>query len=217
MTNYYELLQLQPAASTAEIQSAYHRQRASLLAADVEDLPQQLTMLDEAYAVLSEPGQRAAYDRSLSDEPSSRSLVLADQPAGILAPRPSSVPVVQRECWKCGKPNPIQATMCAFCGTQISRPCPQCGQIVALDQTVCPRCNTLLPEYDARRFAETVQIERTIQEERRFNEARVQTLEETHTANRISGTFFWVVVVFLCITLTFLSVFFLDVFERVFQ
>lgn len=217
MSNYYQLLNLQPTASTAEVTAAYQRERARLSASNPEDLDQQIQAIEEAYAVLSDSGQRAAYDRSLNANSPSKSLVVAAQPAAIMAPAVSPVPLIQQECWNCGKPNPVVATNCAYCGSQLSRPCPQCGQSVALNQTVCPRCNTFLPEYDKRRFTEAIAVDKQVQEERYISETRVETLEAIHTTNRNAGVVFWLVVFALCVGLTLLAALLLGVFGQVFQ
>ncbi len=220
MTNYYQILNLQPTATTTEIKAAYNRERARFLSNDEidseEQVAVQLKAMEEAYATLVDPNQRTTYDRSLGPDISTRSLVVADQPTSIVLPETPSAPIVQQPCPHCGELNPTQATMCGKCGGQLSRPCSQCGQAVLLGQTVCVRCNTIVPEYDQRRFAEAVVTEKRTGEERGASEIRVETLETTHTVNRKSGIIFWLVVFGLCIGLTMIAILTYGLFEQFF-
>lgn len=220
MTDYYQLLNLQPTATTSEIKTAYAHKRAKLSTSEAEteeQIAEQLSALDEAYAMLNDPNRRAAYDRSLHADSQAKALAIAEQPSAIVAPHAPPVPIVQQACPHCGALNPIQATMCSECGEQVSRPCPNCGQPVILGQTVCTRCDTFVPEYDKRRFAEAVSTEQRVQQERRASEARVAALEVVHRANARWGALFWLVVVALCIGLTVLAVFLSNYFAQNYQ
>ena len=73
--SHYEVLELAPGCAADEVEPAYRRALSQLgpnalatyaLAAPGETQALQLR-LDEAYAVLSEPGSRKAYDRALAD------------------------------------------------------------------------------------------------------------------------------------------------------
>ena len=212
MTDYYRILNLQPTATPLEIKAAYARERAELLAigeGDDERIAEQLSALEHAYVILSDPNQRTAYDRSLRAGSQVKDLILVEQPAAIIAPQAPPVPVVQQACPhpKCGALNPIQATMCGQCGKQISHPCPKCGQPVVLGQTVCARCNTIIREYNERRLAKALVTEKRVDQERRVSESRVVALEAIHRANAKWGVLFWLVVTALCIGLTVAAVF----------
>jgi ribosomal protein L40E len=206
MANYYELLNLQPIATVAEIKEAYLRERARLASESDDDKAQeQLKELDTAYAVLVDPNQRAAYDRTLNIGTQSQALVLtqAPLPATVVTPQ---VPMPQQACPHCGALNPIKATICAECGKQISRPCPQCGQQVIMGQTVCSRCNTFLPEYDQQRFADAIATEQQVQEERREAQSRYDTMLVADHARINLGIIFWGVALFLCMALMLFAV-----------
>jgi ribosomal protein L40E len=204
MADPYQILNLHLTATPAEVQAAYARERAKLLADSPpgeEQTAQQLQAVDDAYATLIEPTRRAAYDQSASNK---LALATTSQPNAIVIPSSSPNPILQQACPHCGALNPIQATMCLQCGQQVSRPCPNCSYSVLLNQTVCPRCNTFIPEYDQRRFAEGISVERKTQQERIESEIRVQTLEEGHRVRAGQGAIFWLVVFGLCIGITVL-------------
>ena len=209
MENFYHTLEVLPTATTDEIKEAYSRLRAKLAASNLEEseLAPKISELDEAYAVLSDPNERANYDRSLgTTSPSSQSsLALLEQPPTILRPEVST-PLVQRPCPYCGSLNPIQATMCKHCGQQITRPCSNCGHAVHLGQSVCPRCNTFLPEYDQRRLAQALIVEQKTQAERLESESKVQSLETGHRIRAAQGVVFWVIVGLGCIALTIIPI-----------
>lgn len=204
---YYELLQVPQTATPDEIKAAYLRERERLAVQETDPAGASalLQELDEAYAVLVDSNRRLAYDRTLSADQESTELVVATPP--ILPVAPPMPPVPQQNCPHCGKPNPIQATICAFCHQQISRSCPQCGQPVLVNATVCPRCGTYVPEYDLRRFAEAKVTEQRVKQEREKSESRVATLEAGHRANLKLGVVFWTVVFLLCVGLAALAFF----------
>ena len=205
MDTLYHTLNLNPTASQDEIKDAYSRLRAQLMASDLKDteLAPRLSELETAYVVLSDPNERANYDRSLNSSSSNlqTSITVLDQPATILRPEVAT-PLVQQPCPYCGAPNPIQATICSQCGQQISRPCPNCGHSVQLGQSVCPRCSTLLSEYDQRRLAQSLIVEHKTQTERLESESKVQALEAGHRVRATQGVVFWIIVGLGCIVLT---------------
>lgn len=63
MADYYEQLGVEPSASAAELRRAYRR-RAREAHPDLAGSDAGMTRLNEAYAVLSDPGRRRAYDEA---------------------------------------------------------------------------------------------------------------------------------------------------------
>ena len=209
MADLYQTLNVPSTATTAEIQSAYHRERARIMAdepAGEAPTADRLATLDEAYATLTDATRRMAYDRSVGDNAIGTALVAASSPAAIVVPQTPAAPVLQQPCPHCGALNPLQATMCLQCGQQVSRPCPNCGQPVVLSQTVCARCNTFIPEYDQRRFGEAIKVEQQTQQVRQESEIRVEALEAGHQVRAQQGAIFWLIVTGLCIGVTVLFV-----------
>jgi predicted nucleic acid-binding Zn ribbon protein len=216
---HYQILNLQPTATADEIRAAYHRERARLLSnGETENglkIANELKALDEAYGTLADTSRRMAYDRALNTGAQNNSLVPMNQLSAIGSPETHTL-LVQQACSHCQALIPAQATICSGCGKQLTRPCPHCGQATPLGQIVCNRCNTIVPEYDQRRFTETVIMEKRIQEERYISKVRAETLEATHTANRRAGLIFWFVVSGLCFSLSLLSILTYELFERFF-
>lgn len=205
--NHYARLGVLPTSTTHEIVTAYKQKRAEWVAlADQgdEQAPEQLRLLDGAYATLADSNLRVAYDRSLRGQEASNALVIAANPDSVTVPNTTNVPTLVRLCPHpdCGALNPIQLSICQKCGRQISRPCPQCGQPVPLGQPICLRCNTPAQEYDQRRFVQATQVEQQVQHERREEESRNRTLEAFNMMLRQQAVVFWIAVVVACVGLS---------------
>ena len=216
MTDYYHLLQLSPNASADQIQSAYHRERARLLASSGEDetrIAPQLSALEQAYTVLSDPTQRSVYDQSRGVQPNSALMIGGASNALQVGTAPTR-PIEQRACPSCGKPNPIQATRCGHCGEQISNPCPKCGNPVMSNERACGRCGTVIAEYHQDRFMQAEGQKQQIQKERAENQVREDALEHMHRVNRGFGFIFWAVVIALVIGVCVLGGFLLSMSGR---
>ena len=212
MENFYQILGILPTASFEEIKEAYSRTRADLLSSNLDDseLSFKIESLESAYAILSDPGERANYDRSLTanaNAGSSTALTLMERPGTILKPKSPTTPQVQQVCPYCGTPNPAQASVCLQCGQQMTRPCPSCGQAVMLTQSVCSRCNTFLPEYDQKRLAQALVVEQKTQSGRQESESKAQALEAHHRTRAAQGVLFWVIVGLGCVALTVIPIF----------
>jgi hypothetical protein len=68
--NYYRILQIQPDASAEVIRASYRAQMLKMKShPDLGGSPEQASLLNEAYEVLSDPARRAAYDRQMGLEP----------------------------------------------------------------------------------------------------------------------------------------------------
>ena len=139
MSDHHQVLNILPGASLDEIQQAYTRERSKLkdlAAAGDENANARLQALDEAYKALAareqgvdEPASQAT---TPAEEPGPETAALVAQSASSLALQTPPEPVAQRACPHCGALNPVQATACSACNTQITHPCPQCGQPVEL-------------------------------------------------------------------------------------
>jgi hypothetical protein len=198
MENHYHILGITPTATSAEVQDAYTRKRAELLAARDDDSPETLealAKLDQAYIVLNNPSERTAYDRASGIDRSPSSLVIANQPDAIVKAQETLPPQVQQPCPHCGALNPVQATFCIKCDAQISRPCPNCGVSVVLSQGVCPRCNIVIPEYQTRQMTQGMVVEEQVKEERIEAAAETKRLNAIFNREIQFGCVFWIVVV----------------------
>lgn len=210
MENHYHELGLLPTATTNEIKESYSRLRAKLISSGLEEseVASKIADMESAYIILSDPNERANYDRSLGATAGSSpatGLALLERPTTLLRPE-TPTPQIQQPCPHCGAPNPIQASMCMQCGQQITRPCPSCGQAILLTQSVCSRCNTFLPEYDQRRLVQAVIVEQKTKNERLESESNVQALEAGHRVRAAQGVAFWLLVSLGCIALTVLPI-----------
>jgi len=67
LADYYEDLGVKPNATQQEIESTHARRVAELRASKVEDAPEELAEVEEAYAVLRDPARRAKYDAELRE------------------------------------------------------------------------------------------------------------------------------------------------------
>lgn len=88
MTNYYKVLQVDPSADPEVIAAAYKRlavRNHPDTNGSSADAKARMQALNEAYAVLSDPVQRAAYDRRMAGQPAvtdpSSQSVMADEPS----------------------------------------------------------------------------------------------------------------------------------------
>lgn len=69
-SDYYSILQITPRASTDEVKKAYRRlvRQFHPDASDTDDAKERFHQIQEAYDVLSDPPQRAAYDRKQKEK-----------------------------------------------------------------------------------------------------------------------------------------------------
>jgi curved DNA-binding protein len=75
MNDYYATLEVPPTATAAEIRRAYRRLARKYhpdLNKQVPDNDQRIKRLNEAYAILSDPIKRAAYDSLRQKQPQSQ-------------------------------------------------------------------------------------------------------------------------------------------------
>lgn len=108
--NHYRILFVQPEAPPEVIKAAWRALMSTLRAhPDLGGDPEQAARLNAAYAVLSDPAQRLAYDRSLRRPP-----------RGATAPAAASVP----GCPFCGQALPPRLGRDSRCGGCGSPLCP---------------------------------------------------------------------------------------------
>src|SRR5690349_13444278 len=109
--DYYETLQVSPSASPEVIEAAY-RGLSKKYGADPDPaVRESRRLLDQAFAVLSDPGRRAEYDRLRNGEPE----------AAIAAPPAPAAPVYPRTgVVQCPRdPGVETALRCSRCETPI--------------------------------------------------------------------------------------------------
>lgn len=210
MSDEFATLGLSSDASPEQIQEAFARKRAEIVAT-IEDNVKR----DEALAELQQEFDKLGKKKSLAivDEavPQREIPSLLSMVDSMTAPlRNESDHYATVACLHCGMQNPKEALICTSCGRQIARPCPKCGRILRIDAKVCSRCNTILLEYDQSRLYESEHIREVKDREREQSQIRVDALEDHHKKRALFGVAFWIiavaVIVFLCL-LTFVLVY----------
>lgn len=167
MPTYYEMLQIEPTASTAEIINAidtrYNQTRKLVTHHDpnvVNQANQALQLLETIRSTLTDGDKRQVYDQAIGltgmtgglFDPSA---IISQMPAAPMvaarAPveqaRPVQPVVVAQQapglwaCPKCKTDNPPQAVHCFKCGTQLVQKCPECEGVSSLISTgMCGNC-----------------------------------------------------------------------------
>jgi len=111
--NYYRILHVQPDAPDAVIKSTHRTLMQRMkMHPDLGGDHAQAVLINEAFAVLSDPAKRAAYDRTLARETEPRGA--ASPPEPPKAPSPAETP----------KPSSshspkVNTSACRFCGTNL--------------------------------------------------------------------------------------------------
>lgn len=163
MSNYYEILQIQPGATAPEIETAcevqYNHWRRLVTHHDssmVAQANQALQQLEQIRTTLTDPQKRVQYDANLGlngnigglMDPQAQSI----HPTILPPPRPGStnpslissgnvsMRVDAWVCPTCQTPNPIGTLYCVECGTQIGVACPSCQQLIPTSAKHCPKC-----------------------------------------------------------------------------
>lgn len=116
--NYYRILHVQPDAPASLIEASYRMlvQRALSTGGGGKAL------LDAAFAVLGDPEQRAAYDRTLHDEDSTSASMT--QTARLRALEDTGASLLLNACLFCGTPHGLQRAFerddeCGRCGSPL--------------------------------------------------------------------------------------------------
>jgi len=169
MSNYYEILQIQPTATLAEVQSAcdsqYNYWRRLVTHHEpqvVNKANQALQVLEQIRQTLTDSKKRAIYDKSLHTsltDPQARAHV--PRPGGLTPPphlpdgrSSGTVPPVQPRsdervdvwtCPKCNKVNALNSKFCKKCGHTVGLDCPDCSQTIEAIARFCPHCGTNVP------------------------------------------------------------------------
>lgn len=174
MPNYYEIIQVEPNATNAEIETAidarYNQTRALVTHHDdaVRDQANQsLRKLEQIRATLIDPAKREVYDQTIGVKGATAGVV---DPTAVInvsrttmtappPPRPSSQKNAAQEasnsklwtCQKCGEKNPEHTQYCYNCGTQLVRECPKCHRNTSLVSTgFCGNCGANYDEANER-------------------------------------------------------------------
>ncbi len=132
--NYYRILHVQPDAPGAVIRMAYRTLMQKLrMHPDLGGDGATATLINEAYATLSDPARRAQYDTQLPQRAKRDALALANPNAQPAAKAPQSRPPVPRhaipQCPFCKAQAPPPTTngdvlRCASCASPLSLPPP---------------------------------------------------------------------------------------------
>lgn len=167
MSNYYEMLKVQPSASSQEIEAAieqqYNQWRRLTTHHDpnvVNQSNQALALIDKIRQTLTDPARREVYDNAIGITGQQiggiidPDLLLQSIPTGaplappapraVAAPGPAAPGTVIRAdvwvCPKCQHPNAVGAQFCAKCGVKVGNQCPNCDKMTELANNFCPYC-----------------------------------------------------------------------------
>jgi DnaJ-class molecular chaperone len=121
--NYYRILHVERDAPLAVIQASYRTLMLKLgVHPDLGGDPAEAAVVNEAFATLSDPARRAAYDRTLARAPGGRASTPASQ---ARMPAPAAPPA---------RPSTIACSFCSAACPAPIRPdstCPGCGSPLA--------------------------------------------------------------------------------------
>jgi hypothetical protein len=159
MKTHYDWLEIEPSATSAEIEAAYESRfdyfRRLVAHHDPDrrrEAQEGLDALDTARATLTAPDRRASYDASLGlrsggvtdgvADPTLAKPMAPPQLVGSPGPvRPSSRPTSPWTCPQCGYENSPGTKFCIVEGTQLVRECPHCHHMSSMVATgICGEC-----------------------------------------------------------------------------
>lgn len=207
MADNFLVLGISQDANPEQIQEAFARKRAELIASIEDDRirEESITELQKAYDEIRKKKNLALFDEEIPNRKIDPLLRMVNN---LNAPvyNESSL-FAATSCLFCGSKNPIEAQICTACGKQISRPCPKCGKILRIDTLVCPRCNTIIRIYNQTRLIESEHLKEVKESEREKDKIRVNALEEHHKQRAIYGFVFWFIVILVLICLYALTSF----------
>ena len=158
VSTFYDLLQLSPQASRAEIEAAidasYNHNRQLVTHPDPATrarAEEALHLLGTVRSTLLDAKRRAAYDADIS---LSGAGGLADPTAAARptpppppSPRPTPQAVAAQpasawQCSACHTVNPPGTAHCQQCGRKLAEPCPSCSNLTPLTARFCGSCGT---------------------------------------------------------------------------
>ena len=204
MPTYYDILQLSPAASSAEIEAAidasYNQSRQLVTHPDpttrarAED---SLRSLETVRSTLLDANRRAAYDAGigagaaggLADPTAAPSFMPPPPPPHRPTPQQAAQPANAWQCPACHTVNPNGTAHCQHCGRKLAQSCARCGQLAPVSARFCGNCGADLAaarvERD-RKLAEEEEIRR--QNEIAYLENQIATLQgRIDLINRVGG------------------------------
>src|SRR5262245_32346388 len=107
--NYYRILQVQPGAPVEIIRASYRTLMQRLKAhPDLGGDHRTAALINEAYAVLTNPEKRAAYDRDVQSRLTTARSGSSGDNAGPT-----------QECLFCGAQEPVRSTICSTCASPL--------------------------------------------------------------------------------------------------
>lgn len=169
MSNYYEILKVQPTAAPSEIETAvesqYNQWRRLVTHHDpkiVEEANRSLRLLEQIRSTLTDSVRRAAYDEGIGlggaagglADPEALLRSAAPPPMFMPAPpapqaaafQPAGQRVDAWVCPKCQTANAVGTTYCKECGGQLGINCPQCGRLTEAAAKHCASCGAHIQE-----------------------------------------------------------------------
>lgn len=201
MATYYEILGVDPSASTAEILEKYDekfdewRQLITNHNPDVaEEANHNIRLLEKIRNTLMDEKARKTYDDLLiagglkdPDAEVQNSYNIPMGPANKTNYRRQATkdPYERTDAWicpnkKCGHVNAVGEQHCTKCGTRIGARCPKCGELVELSKTFCSKCGV-----DKGKYFEGLKIKKI--EELNKNQKKFQTDIDKYSNMLLSG------------------------------
>lgn len=171
MNDPYKILDISRNASYAEIEAAYYKKRAMILAISEETEAE--AALQEVEAAFQTLQKLRACDTRTSLAP--------NLPLTPASPRVSTLNTLAnvdltlttfsgRACKRCGIVNPYQAERCQACFEFLTKECPHCGHKIDVAQTICDRCQTVVNEYQQKIKSYPTHVGKRVDTEREIAE-----------------------------------------------
>jgi len=194
MTDNFEMLDISEDANQQQIQEAFDKKRAELIASidDNQQRQEAIAELQKAFDTICRSKSLALVQEEKSPISNDPLLSMVDNLNSSLHNETDQFATIP--CIYCGVRNLKEALICSSCGRHISRPCPKCGRVLSIEANICPRCKTILREFDESRIFDGSHVKEIKDLERRESQIRVDALEEHHRKRAVYGLFFWLIV-----------------------